>query len=352
MARMLVAPGRHPIESQATGDKVLRIEAPLQYPVASESRDDASSPPAKRSECLVVLNDVAGTKKSDPDTASKIETGLQEQGIHPEIRTSNSGSDIEPLVFDALSRNVRVIVAGGGDGTVSTIAGQLLESDTVLGVIPLGTLNHFARDLAIPLDLDAAVAVLAGGRETLVDVGEVNGHTFINNSSIGLYPLAVRMREENQKRGAGKWFAFAKAIVAVFGRYPLMYVRMTVDGRDLTLRTPIVFVGNNHYELEGLEMSKRQRLDEGILSICVTRSVGRFGLLGLMVRALFGRLRNARDFSVYEGQTLTIETHRRKVRVATDGEVSTMTSPLQYRSRAKALRVIVPATNDTSEDRI
>ncbi|MBC8144173.1 MAG: hypothetical protein H7X80_01240 [bacterium] len=117
---------------------------------------------------------------------------------------------------------------------------------------------------------------------------------------------------------------------------------MNIDGKDVVVRTPIVFVGNNCYALEGFEMSKRSSLDNGVLSICVTRDVGRLGLIGLMIRALFGRLRNAKDFLVYEAQNLRIEMHQSKIKVATDGEVNEMKTPLEYRSRKLALNTVFP----------
>jgi diacylglycerol kinase family enzyme len=300
-------------------------------------------------QCAVVLNAGAGSLLGEEDAHRSLEELFTRHGLVPRVKICDQGEEIDGFVRESLESGIRTIVAGGGDGTVSTVASRLIDTDATLGVLPLGTLNHFAKDLGLPLDRDDAVAAIAGGRRVRVDVGEVNGTIFINNSSLGLYPLAVRLREQEQERGTGKWLALAKASLDVLGRYPLLRVHMTIDGREIVRRTPIVFIGNNHYELEGFAMSRRERLDEGVLSICVTRDVGRFGLFGLLFRALVGRLRDARDFSVLEGRELWIETPRRQLRVATDGETTMMETPLRYCSRAGALSVIVPAQQSSDD---
>ena len=124
----------------------------------------------------------------------------------------------------------------------------------MLGVLPLGTLNHFAKDLNIPPDLDAAVNIIANRKTLDIDVGEVNGRVFINNSSLGLYPDVVRGRELRQRLGFGKWHSLARSAFSVFRRYPLLDVRLTVDGKEITTRTPFVFIGNNEYQIESFDI--------------------------------------------------------------------------------------------------
>ena len=198
---------------------------------------------------------------------------------------------------EAVAARPGVIVAGGGDGTVSTVAAALVDTDISLGVLPLGTLNHFAKDLGLPLELDAAVGCIAGGATSRVDVGEVNGRVFVNNSSLGLYPDIVRDREQQQKRfGRGKWHALLRASIAALRRYPFLHVSLTVEGRERAYRTPFVFIGNNDYRMEGLALGERTALDDGLLSLYVAQRPGRLRLVQLALRALLGRLRETRDF--------------------------------------------------------
>jgi diacylglycerol kinase family enzyme len=239
---------------------------------------------------------------------------------------------------------VQVVVAGGGDGTINAVASVMAGSGVAFGVLPMGTLNHFAKDLGIPLALDEAVRNVAQGKAIQVDVGEVNDRIFLNNSSLGLYPDIVRDREKQQHRlGRGKWLAAAWATIAALRRFPFLNVRVGIDGVQHARRTPFVFIGNNEYIMRGLAIGARARLDRGVLSLYVAQRPGRLGLLRFAWRALFGRLAQERDFDVMLSDKISIETHHRRLRVATDGEVSIMATPLHYRIVPGALTVIVPS---------
>jgi diacylglycerol kinase family enzyme len=212
-----------------------------------------------------------------------------------------------------------------------------------LGVLPMGTLNHFAKDLGIPLELEAAIDVIARGRELAVDMGEVNGRLFINNSSLGLYPDIVLDRERQRQRlGRGKWAALLAASLHAARRYPVLSLHLEVDGTPLERRSAFVFIGNNEYRMEGFEIGERAALSGAALSLYVTQRTGRFGLLRLAVHALFGRLQQAKDFDMLAAKAVVVRTARRHMRVATDGEVTLMQTPLNYRIRPAVLRVIVP----------
>jgi diacylglycerol kinase family enzyme len=210
--------------------------------------------------------------------------------------------------------------------------------------LPLGTLNHFAKDLCIPLALDQAIANLAHGKALKIDVGEVNQRIFLNNSSLGLYPDMVRDREKQQRRlGRGKWLACGWATLAALRRYSFLSVRLCVDGEQHARRAPFVFIGNNEYVMQGFDIGERRRLDGGALSLYVAQRPGRLGLLRLALRAVFGRLAQARDFDMLLATDIEIATRHKRLRVATDGEVTIMATPLRYRIRTGALTVIVPA---------
>jgi diacylglycerol kinase family enzyme len=265
------------------------------------------------------------------------------------ITLACGGTELDDAVQAALADGCSRVVAGGGDGTVSAVAQALAGTDVALGVLPLGTLNHFAKDLGIPLGAEAALQALRDVVERRVDVGEVNGEVFVNNASLGLYPRIVRGREQQQRRlGRGKWPAFAWAAWSTLRRYPFLDVRLDVDGREQWLRTPFVFVGNNDYAMTGWHIGARDCLDDGRLSLYLAQRTGRFGLLRLAVRAMLGRLQQAGDFLSLHTQALRIDTRHRTVHVATDGEVHLMGPPLQFRVRPKALKVLVPKAHGDS----
>lgn len=265
------------------------------------------------------------------------------------ISLARSGEQLVELAERAAKGDAQTIVAGGGDGTINAVASTLIDTDKTLGVLPLGTLNHFAKDLNIPLDLQGAVNNIIANYVVPVDAGEVNGHIFLNNSSLGLYPRLVHEREQKQRLGHGKWPAFVWAAFSVMRRYPFLDVRLRVEGKEISSRTPFVFVGNNEYEMENFNIGGRARLDAGELSIYFSNRMRRLGLVGLALRALVRRVENAEEFIAMRATEFSIETKRSSIRVATDGEVMMMTPPLRYRVRPGALKVIVPAPGFAEE---
>ncbi|MDB5871733.1 MAG: sphingosine kinase [Ramlibacter sp.] len=290
----------------------------------------------------VIINSTSG-QGCPPEWVQELEQKFLSQGVAAQVVLIQSGEQILDAVDRSLQQGARTVVAGGGDGTVSAVASRLAGSDVALGVLPLGTLNHFAKDLHIPLDLDEAVQTIAHGREIAVDAGEVNGRLFINNSSLGLYPDIVLDRERQQRRlGRGKWRALLAACLHVARRYPVLPLRIDLNGKAYDRRSAFVFIGNNEYKMEGFEIGERETLSAGRLSLYLTQRTGRFGLLRLALRALFGRLLQARDFEMVTAAALAVNTRHKQMRVATDGEVTTMKTPLNYRIRPGALRVIVP----------
>ena len=264
-------------------------------------------------------------------------------GITVDVRLASSGDELETLMRAAANEHPPLLIAAGGDGTISTAAGLLAGTQTVLGVLPFGTLNHFAKDLHIPLELEAAVANIIAGNAIEVDVGEVNGRVFINNSSLGLYPDIVRDRKRQETRlGRGKWRSLVWASLAAFRRFPFLNVSIEVDGAKRVYATPLVFVGNNEYGMEEFKIGKRDRIDRGQLSVYIVKRGDRAGLVRLAIQALVGRLRQARDFEALSTTGVVIETRHARILVATDGEAEPMETPLHYRTRPRSLRVLVP----------
>lgn len=289
----------------------------------------------------VIINASAGS--ASPDELGGLQELLRAAGLDAEVRPVGA-EDLRETVAAIARSGPPAIIAGGGDGTLNTVVSVLAGTDIPLGILPLGTLNHFAKDLRVPLDLTEAVQVIAQGHTTRVDVGTVNGQVFINNSSLGLYPYIVRDREFQQRRlGRGKWPALAWATLTALRRSPLLTLRLCVDHTEELCTTSFVFIGNNEYVMEGFNIGVRERLDTGRLSIYRTQRRSRGRLVTLALRALAGLLHQADDFEMTTARSLTVETRRRRLYVATDGEVRVMQPPLKYAIRPRALRVFVPA---------
>lgn len=291
---------------------------------------------------LVVVNARSGTGCS-PEQAQELRALFAGAGLDAELVLWETADEMFAAIDRAKDQGTRLVVAGGGDGTQSAVASRLANTGVVQGVLPMGTLNHFAKDLGIPLKLEDAVRTLASGRIERVDVGEVNGRVFINNSSLGLYPEIVRERELQQLHlGKSKWRALASATLHATEGRPAMAVRVDAEGEQQVRRTPFVFIGNNRYTMEGLAIGARASLQGGELALYLGRRRSRWALVELALRALFRRLRQD-DFEMVTGPAFVIDVTGNRIRVATDGEVSMMDTPLRYRVRPRALQVMVPA---------
>lgn len=291
----------------------------------------------------VIVNAAAGSGYSS-DSLPKLQAAFAAAGAEARMLPAGSGSEIAEIARKEARKGPAVIVAAGGDGTLNAVASALVGTGTALGILPLGTFNHFARDLRIPLALEDAVRTIVANHPVKVDVGEVNGRIFLNNSSIGLYPAIVHERETLRKRlGRSKPHAMFWATMAVLQRHPFLDVHLQLDDKEQRRRSAFIFIGNNAYAMEGFDVGTRACLDAGCLSVYLAQRRGRWALLALVARALLGRLREAGDFEALTTRAVRIETRHARLPVATDGEVMVMEMPLEYRARPGALRVIVPA---------
>lgn len=289
----------------------------------------------------VLINCKAGSL-TDPDARGKLETLIVSAVPDAMVRFTENGMDVAAEARKSVDQGARMVVGGGGDGTLSSIAGVLAGTEIPLGVLPLGTLNHFARDLGIPPDIEAAVQILATGSVSRVDVGDVNGCLFLNNSGLGLYPVIVHLRELKQSHGFSKWPAAFWAMLKAFSRYERLSIRVLVEGKELRRRTPVVFVGNNEYLIEGIQLPSRKRLDDGLLCVYIPHAEGRFRLIWFSLRALLGKPKPDRSFDAFLTSECWIDTQHHGLRISLDGEVTVLRPPLHYRTRPLSLRVMVP----------
>ena len=288
---------------------------------------------------VVILNTGAGSANGT-ELEDSILSAFRRAGMSVDLRRIESG-DLSVSAHKAAAE-CDIIVAGGGDGTISTVAAVTVEEQKALGVLPLGTLNHFSKDLGIPQDIDGAVDVIAENNIRDIDIAEVNGRYFINNSSIGLYPRLVLTRERRQRLGYGKWWSAVWALTRLIRWAPFQKVKLEFEGNELRRRVPFVFVGNNIYEMDLYNIGTRKRLDDGKLCVYLMRRSGRTGLLLLIIRSVFGGLKRSKYFESFNVSKLSIETRKRSTLVAMDGEVEAIDSPLEYKILPRKLRVIAP----------
>lgn len=295
-----------------------------------------------RGPIAVVLNASSGNGTA-PKVAERLEEIFAEAGLEARITLAKGGTEINAAMRRAVEGGCETLVVGGGDGTINSGASAVVGRAIPLAVLPLGTLNHFAKDLGIPLDLEEAAKVVLEGVVCKVDVGEVNGRIFLNNSSLGVYPAIVRLRKKYQATVGGKWIAALWAALTVLRRRPFMAVRIVAEGETIIRRTPLVLVGNNEYQMSGIEAGSRESLARGQLALYVLNAEGRPGLLRLAWDVLLKGAERVKEIDLITVEEATVETRRRRLQVATDGEVRSLESPLRYRIRPGALRVLLPA---------
>jgi YegS/Rv2252/BmrU family lipid kinase len=308
---------------------------------------NGGAPDLRHQPIICILNGAAGSRYA-LQAKDQLPDLFRRHGVEARILVARNGGDIGALARRAVEEGSAVVVAGGGDGTMNGVAGALVGTETAMGILPLGTLNHFAKDLKIPLDIEAAVATIVMGPLTRIDVGEVNGRIFLNNSSLGIYPWIVRERQKEESKGSRKWGAFGRAVISVLHRYSLLQVHLRVDDQEeREANTPFVFVGNNNYESTGLNIGHRKALDSGQLWVCRAPPASRSKLLLLALQHLVGTPQDS-DLAIFEAQEVSVRTKAARLAVAIDGEVTFLDTPLSYRTRPRALDVIVPAAERRS----
>lgn len=337
---------------------------------------------------LVLLNPKSGTLAASPtgDEPDRIRRGFAARGVEADVRLVDGGGLAEFAAdgHTAAAGTYDAVVAGGGDGTLNCIANAMAGGPVPFGVLPLGTHNHFAREMNVPLDLDAAVAALAdgivGGRATDLDVGEVNGRVFLNFSGLGLHPQFVKERDAQQKaiggtrvigralRKAVKVFAGFIAFFRKLNDLPVMAVRIKPAGTNgqasggphgHTLGqphahphgrrriTPSIIVCNNTLQMQEFGVAEMSCPDRGLLNVYVARVTGATGLIRLVLAAFLRRLHTAsgRDFESICVPGVRISLRRRHLSVSIDGEVVDLRTPLEYKVRRGGLKVVVPKGN-------
>ena len=289
----------------------------------------------------VILNPASGSAGRDA-TPERIVELFAAEGRTATVLSADPGHTVADQARAAVEAGCRVAVAAGGDGTVNAVATAVLAGGTLLGVLPMGTLNHFAKDLGLPLELAEAVHVAAQGTVRRVDVAQVNGRVFLNNSSIGFYPRVVELRRRWESTGLGKWVAALWASLVVFRRRPFMGVRIRTADDTLVRLTPFVFVGNNEYRMVGLQAASRESLSGGRLALCVMHASLRRSLLVLAWKVLWRGVDQVHELEVFLVTEATVETRRPRLQVSLDGEVEVLSSPLEYRILPLALSVMAP----------
>jgi YegS/Rv2252/BmrU family lipid kinase len=290
----------------------------------------------------VIFNQDAGLGNHHEDVPRAVKA-MQHRGMNIRLIRLAPEKPWKEQIDTLLAEGVDTLVAAGGDGTVSSIASCLLDTDCRLGVVPTGTVNHFAKHIGMPLDVASALDVIGCGHTDRIDVGEVNGIPFLNFSSLGLYADILTTFVERQRLGWPKRLALLRAVMDIVRPYPPLHIGFAKGTKETRVRTPLVFIGNNRYDLGGIDLIQPGNgLRNGIFQVAYMHNHGRPGLLRLLMLAFcrYGQLQQ--DVTVTGLRSFQITSPQDALPVAIDGEVRMMQPPLHYEVRPQALRVIAP----------
>lgn len=282
---------------------------------------------------VVLVNPHSGPDETSPDEVAAIFPGSSVRELE--------GQEVKRQVIEAIESMTTpaFLAVAGGDGTIRCAAGVVAGTDLALVPIPAGTRNHFAKEVGIAT-LEEAAAAAAGGEVTLIDIGEVNGEAFVNNANIGAYPRIVKERDVHVH--AKRFSKQTATVVAAWTQLRELHkFNVKVDG-GTTYRAWMVFVGNGRYGTSLFDVAERESLDDGLLDVRILRADGGLARLRVIARLLVGRADRSPMAEFDAVQSIELALDRTQVDVALDGEIVSMSSPLRFRCRAKALRVLVP----------
>ena len=313
---------------------------------------ELASQAARRGPIFVVFNVGSGRKNADEEKTS-ISTILREGGREFEFLQSDGDESIDKLAERAVAQakaRQGVVVAAGGDGTINAVVNAVLGSGCPFGVLPQGTFNYFCRDNAISQDSSEAAKVLLGGRIAPVQAGRVNGKLFLVNASVGLYPQILEDREAwKQQLGRSRFVAFLSGMATLLKTRRQLRLQIESSGQSMSLRTPTLFIGNNRLQLTqaGIDTQHAEAVAQGQLTAVAVRPIGTLALFGLLVRGLLGRLGEAEHIQSFSFRRLTVVPRgMKRIKVATDGEIVWMQTPLVFEVAPEPLLLLVPAEAD------
>ena len=289
----------------------------------------------------VILNARSGSHQAQ-ETRQILEKVLGESGRSFAI-TVVSGKTIARVAQEKAASGCEILVAGGGDGTICSVAEAALPAGKTLGIVPLGTFNYFAHNLGVPLAVEAAARVILDGQVVRAPVFDLNGRLVLNNVSIGIHPAVLWRRRRLYRRwGRNQISAYLSVVLTSFQPAPRLRVRLATGNGEAERETPLVMVCSNAYQMQLFQLAGTECLAAGKFALYVARMAGPATILRLGLRTLLRTLRPGTDYEVVCASEVKIETHRRYLRAAVDGELEKMKSPMRFRVAPQPLCVLAP----------
>ena len=273
---------------------------------------------------------------------------LSQHGFEIQLFEMGEIGNFDQLMQQVLARHQAahlsgVVVAAGGDGTLNAVAGKLIGTHIPMGILPLGTFNFVARVLNIPLDLIEAAQVIATGTTRAVHVAQINQHIYLNNASLGLYPLFIQRRElYNQRFGRFAINAYTSGLDVMIRDRKELKLELEVDGNKYPLKTPLIFFGNNQLQLAEMNLRIAAAAEQGKVAGVVVAKSDKATLFKILWQLMRGGLEHAPDVYSFAADEVQVHSKRAKLTVAVDGEIFDMRPPLKISVRKNALNIMVP----------
>lgn len=313
---------------------------------------EAAQQAARCGPFFVVLNARSGSGDADEEIQT-IRGVLEAGGRLVEFLQCNAHEPVEVMARRAVvlaKARHGVVVAAGGDGTINAVANAVMGSDCPFGVLPQGTFNYFGREHAIAQDTRKAALTLLQAHLSPVQAGRVNGRVFLVNASLGLYPQILEDREAwKSQLGRSRFVAFLSGIATLLRSRHQLRLSIESQGQTVSLRTPTLFIANNRLQLQqtGIDVQQIDALAQGQMAGIAVRPIGTLALFGLLIQGVLGRLAEAGHIQSFSFRRLTvIPKGMRRIKVATDGEIVWMQTPLIFEVAAEPLLLLVPASAD------
>ncbi|SEN76841.1 diacylglycerol/lipid kinase family protein [Palleronia pelagia] len=294
----------------------------------------------------VIANHKSGRNSRDRQA---IEQAMEVFGPDARRIDWQPGSDLSALIDRAVADGGDLVVAAGGDGTVMATAGAMVGRDVPMAVLPLGTFNFFARGLGFSEDPETAARQIVDGQPHDIRVGRVNGQTFLNNASLGIYPKILRERETVYRRWGRRRIAAHWSVLKTMLRFrkPLR-LTLDLDGQRSEERTAMIFVARSAYQLDFFGLNGADLISDDRFAVLVARARSRRRLMALAWRLARGKAVEGQDYELLSARSLTVKTARKKATLAFDGEKRRETSPFEFRMSDDPLRIILPVDREPS----
>ncbi|HBO72715.1 MAG TPA: diacylglycerol kinase [Acinetobacter sp.] len=297
----------------------------------------------------IIYNQKSGFHAAQQDEVyERLMTFWTQHGFEIQVFELNQKVDFDEMMKSVLSRHQQadlrgVVVAAGGDGTLNAVAKRLMHTNIPMGVIPLGTFNYVARVLDIPIDVFAAADVIATGKFREVHVATINDQIYLNNASLGLYPLFIKKRElYNQHFGRFALNAYTSGLDVLLREHKSLKLSINVDGQKYPVATPLIFFGNNQLQLCDMKLRIAECAANGKLAGVVVAKSDRFSLLKMLLKLIQGKIEQTPDVYTFCAENITVGCKKDKVTVAIDGELMELETPLNFSVQKSSLKVMVP----------